>query len=149
MTFLKPAFLALTISAPLAAPLFAHSDVKNPVVMERMKTMEAIRGGMKTLGDMAKGETRFDAEKAAAALATIAKNGELVPEKFKAKEMDPASEALPAIWDNFDDFVEKTEDMVMATKSVGTISDKAALGAALGQIGGTCKACHRDYREKK
>lgn len=147
MTIFKPALLALTISISLAPPLLAHSDVKNPVVIERMKTMEAIQGGMKTLGDMAKGKTPFDAEKATAAAAVMAENGKLVPEKFKANEMDPASEALPAIWDNFDDFVRKSEDLVTVAASVGTISDEAALGAALGQIGGTCKACHRDYRE--
>lgn len=148
MTFLKPALLALTISIPFSSPLFAHSDVKNPVVMERMKTMEAIRDGMKTLGDMAKGKVMFDADKATAAAATIAEHGELVPGKFEAEEMDPASEALPAIWDNFDDFVQKSEDMVQAAKSVGTIGDETALGAALGQIGGTCQACHRDYRQQ-
>ncbi|MCK0139806.1 cytochrome c [Aliiroseovarius sp. F47248L] len=148
MTFLRPALLALTISVPLTAPLFAHSEVKNPVVMERMKTMEAIRDGMKTLGDMAKGKVPFDADKATAAAAIIAESAEQVPQKFEANEMDPASEALPAIWESFDDFVQKSNDMVIAAKSVGTISNESALGAALGQIGGTCKACHRDYRAK-
>lgn len=147
MSVFKPAPFALPLSVLIAAPALAHSDVKNPVVMDRMMTMKAIQGSMKTLGDMAKGKIPFDAEKATAAAAAMAHDGKKVPEKFRANETDPKSEALPAIWDNFDDFVQKSEAMVAAAASVGTIGDESALGAALGKIGGTCKACHRDYRE--
>lgn len=147
MKRLLPALVTLSIALPFAAPLAAHDDVKNPVVLERMKTMEAIGAGMKTLVGMAKGEIAFDAAKADAAVAAIAEHGAMAPAKFEANETDPATEALPAIWENWDDFVKKNEDMVMAAKSVGAIADQGALGAALGQIGGTCKACHRDYRK--
>ncbi|WP_371169517.1 c-type cytochrome [Aliiroseovarius sp. 2305UL8-7] len=147
MKLLRPTLLALAVSIPMATAIQAHQDATNPVVIERMKTMEAIGGAMKTLAGMAKGEMAFDAAKADAAVATIAENGMMVPEKFMANETDPATEALPAIWENWDDFVKKSEDMVMAAKSVGPITDEASLGAALGQIGGTCKACHRDYRK--
>ena len=147
MNFVKTTLLSMAISAPLATPLLAHEDVKNPVVIERMKTMKAIGGGMKALADMAKGEAPFDAAIADASVATISEKGGLVPAKFEANETDPATEALPAIWENFDDFVTKSEDMVVVASSVGPIGDEAALGAALVQIGSTCKACHRDYRK--
>lgn len=147
MKRLFPALITLSVALPFAAPLAAHEGVKNPVVMERMEGMKAIGAGMKTLAGMAKGEIAFDAAKADAAVAAIAENGAMVPAKFEANETDPATEALPAIWDNWDDFVSKNKDMVMAAKAVGAIPDQAALGAALGKIGGTCKACHRDYRK--
>ncbi|MCK8464570.1 cytochrome c [Aliiroseovarius sp. S1339] len=147
MNFVKTTLLAMAFSAPLAAPLLAHEDAKNPVVIERMKTMKAIGDGMKTLSEMSKGEAPFDAAIADASVAIMAEKGVLIPAKFEANETDPATEALPAIWENFEDFVKKSEDMVMIASSMGPIGDEAALGAALGQIGGTCKACHRDYRK--
>lgn len=147
MNFLKPTLLALTISTPIVTPLLAHADATNPVVIERMKTMKAIGGAMKTLADMAKGEAEFDTAKADAAVATMGKNAGDIAAKFEANETDPETEALPAIWENWDDFVKKSEDLVMASNSVASITDEAALGAALGQLGGTCKACHRDYRK--
>ncbi|MCI2395478.1 cytochrome c [Aliiroseovarius sediminis] len=150
MTFLGRTVLALVISAPMAAPLLAEDkkpEPTNPVVIERMETMKAIGGGMKALADMAKGEAPFDSAKADASVAVIAEKAVLVPAKFEVNEPDPATEALPKIWDNYDDFIKKSEDMAAAATSVGPIGDQAALGAAVGKIGGTCKACHRDYRE--
>ncbi|MCK0125966.1 cytochrome c [Gelidibacter sp. F2691] len=143
---LSIAAVALTISV---AGVAAHADATNPTVIKRMEAMKAIGGSMKTLSGMAKGEMEFDATKANAAVATIAEKGMTVPALFEANEADPATEALPAIWENWDDFVKKSENMVMAAKGVAEISDQGAIGAALGQIGGTCKACHDDYRVKK
>lgn len=137
------AALAFTVT-----PALAHDDVKNPAVKARMMAMEAIGGSMKTLAGMAKGEMEFDTAKAEAAMATIASEGMKVPALFEANETDPKSESLPQIWENWDDFVKKSDDMVMAAKGNATLPDRAALGAALGKVGGTCKACHSDYRKK-
>lgn len=136
---------ALTISAFGAV---AETEATNPTVIKRMDSMKALGGSMKTLSGMAKGEMAFDATKANAAVAMIAEQGMMVPALFEANEEDPATEALPAIWENWDDFVAKNDDMVVAAKGVGEIADQGAIGAALGQIGGTCKACHDDYRKK-
>lgn len=138
---------AITLTLAVT-PALAHDDVKNPAVKARMMAMEAIGGGMKTLAGMAKGEMAFDSAKAEAAMATIAAEGMKVPALFEANETDPKSEALPPIWENWDDFVKKSEDMVMAAKGNADLPDQASLGAALGKVGGTCKACHSDYRKK-
>ena len=56
--------------------------------------------------------------------------------------------ALPAIWDNFDDFASKWGAYVTAANAMqaaaGTGLD--AIGPALGALGGTCGACHDVYR---
>ena len=139
---------ATLASITMASGLAAHTDATNPAVIKRMEVMKAIGGSMKTLAGMAKGEMAFDADKANAAVATIADQGMMVPAVFEANETDPATEALPAIWENWDDFAKKADDMVVATKGVAEITEQGAIGAALGQIGGTCKACHDDYRKK-
>jgi len=58
--------------------------------------------------------------------------------------------ALPAIWENLAAFQEKGmayRDAVVALNTVaGTGAE--ALAPAVGKLGGTCKACHDDYRAK-
>ncbi|WP_298561616.1 cytochrome c [uncultured Aliiroseovarius sp.] len=141
------AFASLA-SLTIAGGLAAQTEPTNPTVIKRSETMKAIGGSMKTLAGMAKGEMAFDADKANAAVATIVEKGMTVPAVFEANETDPATEALPAIWENWDDFAKKADDLVMAAKGVAEITEQGAIGAALGQIGGTCKACHDDYRKK-
>ncbi len=138
----------LSLTATMVSTAFAHDDVKNPAVIARMSAMEAIGGSMKTLAGMAKGEMAFDSAKAEAAMAVIAREGMTVPALFEAKESDPKSEALPAIWENWSDYVAKSEAMVVAAKGNAALPDLGSLQASLGKVGGTCKACHSDYRKK-
>lgn len=140
---------SLAVSAALvlvAATSFAHSDVSNPAVAARMQAMSDISAQMKVLGNMAKGEVDFDAAAAQAAVDTVAARAAEVPALFEAPETDPESESLPAIWDNWEDFVAKSETLETAAANA-TIASAADLGPALGQMGGTCKACHSKYRE--
>ncbi|MDG5496430.1 cytochrome c [Niveispirillum sp. BGYR6] len=60
------------------------------------------------------------------------------------------SEAKPNIWENMDDFKAKTVAFQTASAELVTAAaggDKAAIGAALGKVGGTCKGCHETYRK--
>ncbi|MEC8196907.1 MAG: cytochrome c, partial [Pseudomonadota bacterium] len=61
---------------------------------------------------------------------------------------DAKTEALPAIWDNWADFSAKSDDLTVAAKALD-FKDRAALASTLGGVGLACKACHKDYREKK
>ena len=138
----------LTLGLFLATAALAHDGVKNPAVKARMEAMGLIGANTKILGQMAKGEIAFDADKARAAAATIAEQAERAPALFEANETDPKSEALPAIWENFADFTAKAGALQMATTTAAqAIAGPADLGPQLGQIGGTCKACHSKYRE--
>lgn len=142
----KHILAGLTLIAAGAA--LAHADVQNPVVKSRMDGMKAIGGNMKVLAQMAKGETGFDAEKAGMAASMVAMKAAEIPSAFMANETDPKSEAKPVIWQEFDDFTKKA----MATEAAAAAADVSTLEAlrvSLGQIGGTCKACHDDYRIKK
>lgn len=130
---------------------YAHSDmskVKNEAVKARMEAMSSIGAQMKTLGGMAKGEMDFDADKANDAVKTIAMIAATVPALFEAEEDDPESEAKAEIWFDFEDFTQKSVDLEMkATEIAGSIQAKSDIGAAMGQLGGTCKACHQSYKE--
>lgn len=135
-------FLVTAIAA------YAHQGVTNPAVMARMEAMSGIGDATKVLGQMAKGTQPFDQAAARSAAATIAELAADTPNLFWAREDDKMSEALPAIWDDFDDFAKKSGVMETAAKKASTTNtDLASLRSALGEIGQTCKACHSDYRK--
>ena len=57
--------------------------------------------------------------------------------------------ALPAIWENMDDFAAKYADLQAATVALSDAAgtDLASLQGALGAVGGACSACHDAYRQ--
>lgn len=138
-----PVLLTLAASAALA-----HGGVQNPAVLARMEAMTAIGDATKTLGEMAKGATAFDADIARAAARTIATHAAETPALFEAREEDPKSEALPAIWETFEDFTAKSRALeTLAGNLASGLDTPDELRQGLGQLGGACKACHSEYRK--
>lgn len=132
----------------LGTAAFAHSGVKDKDVMARMELMKAIGAQTKVIGTMAKGQASFDAAAANAAIGQIAAHSAKIPALFESQATDPKSEALPAIWEDWANFVALAEDATtVAERLAGSISSEADLGPALGQLGATCKACHSKYRQ--
>lgn len=105
------------------------------------------------LGNMAKGDIPYDAEAAQAAadnLVTVAAitQGLLWPEGSDAMSID-GTRAMPSIWEDNADFVEKWEAVAAAADGLAAVAGdgQAALGPALGPMGATCKSCHEAHRE--
>lgn len=131
-----------------ATATLAHEGVQNPAVKARMDEMSAIADNLKILGQMAKGEAAFDAAAARSAAAAIATHAAATPALFEANETDPKTEALPAIWTNFDDFSAKALELEAIARSYATsINEASDLTAAMGDFAANCKACHQLYRE--
>jgi len=145
---MKPTVLLSCLLIGAGTLAFAHAGVKNAAVLARMEAMKSIGDATGTLGKMAKGSMAFDATAARAAAATIATEAGRTPALFKAQETDPKSEALPAIWERFDDFTAKSATLQTVaaglSESINSLDD---LRAGMGQLGAACKSCHADYRE--
>ncbi|MFN3231928.1 MAG: c-type cytochrome [Alphaproteobacteria bacterium] len=59
--------------------------------------------------------------------------------------------AAAAVWEDWDGFAEKMEAFQTAAEAMAVAAasgDMAAIGPAAGPLGGSCKACHDDYRTK-
>ena len=126
----------------------AHQGVRNPAVKARMDAMVGINDAMQTIAHMAKGGSPFNQSEAKSAVAEIARLAGVMPDLFRDRQDDPKSEALSVIWDDFDDFVQKSMDMQHAAfNASGLISDAESLTLVIREIGVTCKACHSDYRK--
>ncbi|PWE28391.1 cytochrome C [Maritimibacter sp. 55A14] len=152
---MKPYPAALGLVACLAAPAaLAHDEHAMhgfpQAVKARMTLMESVGRNMKVLGGMAKGETAFDAARANAAAAALAEEAGAIAAAFAPRETHPESEATPRIWDDWDGFMARTETLRRAAGgAAGKLESPEALNAAMRDLGGACKACHKDYREKK
>lgn len=141
---MRKAVIAGVLAIGAAGAALAHQGATG-VVKARMDGMGVQQTAMKTLGAMARGQADFDANAAAAAFAAVAEAGRHVPAQFEVQDLSSPSEALPAIWENWDDFVAKSAAMVRAADLAP--ADLAELRAGLGAVGQTCSACHEVYRE--
>lgn len=139
--------LALTASVA-AGVVYAKPGVEDPTVKARMELMGTIGMNTKILGDMAGGKSDFDAAAAGAAKSALAAAAAGIPAAFETEADDPVSEARPDVWMNWEGFSEKAKDLEDAANAMD-VTSAASIGAGMGAIGGSCKACHSDFRAKK
>lgn len=133
---------ALTLFAGIA---FAEVEATDPLVIAQKDLMKSFGGAAKALGGMASGEVAYDATAAAAAKATLVAGSADIHVKFEKAGSDPASEAKPEIWTNWDDFVAKATALNAAATALD-VASADGIKAGMGAIGGACKDCHTSFR---
>lgn len=141
----KALIVTLTLTAGVA---IAKEGVQDPTVKARMELMETVGASTKVLGDMATNKAPFDASAAAAAKAALVAAAADIPAKFETEADDPVSEARPDIWMNTEGFVEKAQALETAAGAID-VASLEGIQAGMGDIGGSCKSCHTDFRAKK
>ena len=137
-TYFAGAALAALISMPLAATE-GEADY-------REHTMEAVGGHMQAMVDILKQSVPHTAHmalhaNAMADLASIA--GTLFPAGSEG------GDALPAIWENSDDFAEHIaafEEAANDLKAAAAGGD--GVGPAVQKLGQACMGCHDSYRKE-
>ena len=141
---------AFTLAAVLAAgAAYAEEERTDPNAIAREELMEKNGAAVGILGGMASGKEAFDAAKAAEAKATLIADAGMIAEVFKEQgAADPASEAKPEIWTNWEDFLAKANALTEAANAIDVASAES-IGAGMGAIGGACKDCHTSYRIMK
>lgn len=142
---MKKTTTALIVLALAASVGFANAASNADAVTARMELMKTVGAQTKILGTVARGT--FDAAAVSAAAAALHEAAIKTPAAFEANETNAESEALPKIWENYADFTAKAEMLQAAAVLAMNATDSASLGAAMGAIGESCKACHSDYRK--
>ena len=144
---------AIALAASLVVPSLAMAQDTDDILEARHGYMSLLGFNMGQLSGMAKGEIPYDADGASLAASNIvALTGydvwPLFVEGTSSEDLDN-SEALPAIWENPDDFRAKFADLREAAAGApqAVAGGQEAIGPALQQLGGACKACHDDYRK--
>jgi len=140
--------IALTMSLVLTAGASFAAD--KDLVKYRENSMEIIGGHMGSIVAIVKGEVPYsdDLVYHAEGLAAAAP---LVIPVFKTEAMTDKSEALPAIWKDWEKFEQaalKLEETSGALAAAAKTGNMAAIGAALGDVGKSCKGCHDDFTDE-
>ena len=148
MTFTNPlaSLRALVVAGALVAALPCVASQGD--IDYREHTMEAIGGHMQALADILRGKVRHEEHLSvhAAALASLA---EIAWKLFPPGSGDGETEALPAIWENPEDFKERLDAFREAANGLRAAAETGGdMPAATQQLGQVCKGCHDNYREK-
>ena len=107
--------------------------------------MQNIRLEFSVLARMSREKIEFDESLATSARLNLLRFAASTPAIFEDDDLPINSEALPEIWENWDDFVSKSEDLEFALEGVDT-STLIDLRASLGNVCAACGSCHQKYR---
>ncbi|MFC7703413.1 c-type cytochrome [Plastorhodobacter daqingensis] len=139
-------FAALALAGPVAA-----QDLP-PEVVARKAQFKELQDHLAVLGNMARGTAPYDAgaaDQAARAISEVAARDQsgLWPEGTDSANL-AGTRALPAIWENPEDFAARFEGLRLAAGQMEAAAgrDLAALQGEIGNLSGACGACHRPFR---
>jgi cytochrome c556 len=144
---LKKILIASALCLVAAGSLASAADLGE----QREATMKSIGGAMGAMGKIAKGISPYDAAVVKTSLTKINTSIKHFPSLFPEGSQTGKGAANPTIWQNKADFeahaakLASDSEMLLAQLP----ADKDAVGAAMGQLGKDCGACHQLYRLKK
>lgn len=146
--------ITLLISGLGAGATFADEAADMAAIKARQDYFKSLGAVMKPMGGLTKS---FDAEAVAAEAAKLktALETDVAPyfaPGTSTNEYPEATRAKPVIWEEMEDFGSKgaaLHEAGMELIAVAEAGDEAAFAPAFMKLGGTCKACHDDYRAPK
>ncbi|HET9485312.1 MAG TPA: cytochrome c [Xanthomonadales bacterium] len=140
------AFALLALAGPAAAQEPEHAAT----IQYRQGIYKAIRWNFAPLAAMVQGKAPFDRADFVKRSARVSFLSHQLLEGYPAGSHEGAvTDALPKIWESFDDFSAKLEDFkreARALRVVAEAGDEAAIKQQFMKTAGTCKACHDEYR---
>lgn len=143
MKFVKAMMIGAVVFAGAA---YAKGERTDPNAKARSDLMRDIGKNIGVLGDIAGGKAAYDAAAAEAAKAALIADAAAIETAFKDQgAADPASEAKPEIWANWDEFLADAKKLGDAATAMDVASVET-IGAGMGALGGACKDCHTDFR---
>lgn len=143
---------AVALAAMISGTAVYAQDDFSAQLKARQGQFRILAINLGILGGMAQGKTEYDAEAAQAAADTIVavsmiQQGPMWPEGSDSMSIE-GTRAMPSIWEDMADFQSKWAAVGEAAQSmqVAASGGAEALGPAMGQLGGACKACHDAHR---
>ena len=157
---LKPFAFAGAAALALAAGIALAQEEEAPPSPEEMAhqarehQMYLHAFNLGKLVPMVRGEAEYDAATAAAAAESVSLLAQLLDSPLywipgTSTEEIEDSRALPAIWEQPEEFAAKVTAFQEATANLASAAgtDLATLQTAFGPVGEACGSCHEDFRE--
>lgn len=149
---MRAALIAFVLAIPTVAT--AHMGATG-IVKERMDHMKSIKDSMKVLGPIFKGAVAYDAAAVRTeARALSAKGGRAMTDLFPEGSIEGPSEALPAIWQEWDTFAASAQELEASAALLAETAANPRDGSAsdpikaFSRVVGTCRGCHEDFRKE-
>lgn len=144
--------MALLVTAVLSSLALAHTGATG-VVKERMDMMSDVAKSMKIIGQMIKGEVDYNTTDVQSAALEIEKHAQSFPKLFPEGSTEKPSEALPTVWENWEEFIQLLSEMETQSSKLAELapSTKTAneIKAQFSLVGKTCGTCHEKFRLKQ
>jgi cytochrome c556 len=138
--------LALSLTAVFSASTLAAEA--EDLIKYRKSVMKAIGGHMGAIAAIVQGKVDVNHLRGHAIGLNAASKG--VRDIFPAESADGETEARMEIWQNPDEFKQAVMQFETAADGfLGAVDNGADVGAALKELGGSCKNCHDNFRQKK
>lgn len=147
MKITKP--LSIIVCTVLASGGAFAADNKS-IIKHRQGIMEAIGGHFTAAYSSMGGMPAFNANQTFHA-ESVARLSKIAVDVFPAGSGDGKTKAKAEIWSNPEGFKKAMDKFVMAAEDFAAASksgDMASYGAATKALGGSCKNCHDDFKDK-
>ena len=152
---MKRLFLTITTVAGLAAALPAAAQFQKPedAIKYRQGAFTVMAAHFGRVGAMANGRVPFDAKVAQDNMAVVMAVHKLPMAAFgEGTDKGAPQRAKPEVWKDGAKFKAAGEKMVAEMAKLDAAvkgGNLDAIKAAFGPAGGSCKACHDDFRAEK
>lgn len=150
--FTRNTLIALAGASCLAGSLqvAAHLNDKEPMQSYRQSYFALLAMNFGPIGAMVQGDMPWNDDQVKMFAADLAALGTMdVSRAFGPGTDKGTTRAKPEIWENQDDFAAKLKDMresVAALQVAAGSGDRKLIAEATAEAGGTCKACHDEYK---
>lgn len=142
--------LAALSMIALAASAQAPAPKPEQVIAYRQSLFKTIGWNFAPMGAMVKGSKPWDAAEFKRRSIAVAFAAVQLDEAFAAgSDRGVVTDALPAIWENPDDFAAKLKAFRQASNALRVAAaggDQERIKAAFGEVRQTCGDCHETYR---
>lgn len=137
-------------SSLIAQPAQSEKQAKSAVEF-RQALLQLVRSNVGALGAMAKGEIPMDTQTIETNAMRIEQLSLMMQDYFEldTREYTLDTSALPKIWQEFDAFSQKIDDLTMASQSLkeaAMAGKESEYKAGIGAVLKSCKGCHDSYK---
>jgi cytochrome c556 len=140
--------LALLVAVLLAVPVDAHEGATG-FAKERMDAMSGMGHAMKDVSHSI--ESNRNLASIAESAAIVHETALKIPQLFPPGSGTGITDAKPIIWEQWDQFQAKAQDLAAAASALGSIAssgDPKAIYAQYSAVTHACSGCHDTYRQK-
>lgn len=143
------AWLAALVLAATAGVVLAQGEEAGAVAY-REKIMRVNGASMGAINDILKFNLATGTEHIVAHAETLQRESELIADAFEQEVVTEESRALPAIWQQWDEFVAAADALGQASAKLAEVArggDQRAIMAEVRAVGGACGGCHDSFRK--